>query len=299
MHVALEIIILLFRVLWTYIEALYCLFVPEPDLNVSGAVIFITGAGRGFGREMALKFGRLGAKLALVDLEEETVIETARLVSEEGGVAYGYQCDVTNIKDVGDVATKVRRDMGDVKILINNAGIMHVKSLLTLSEKDIRRTMEVNLIAHFWTIKEFLPAMLHMKYAHIVTISSMAGKEGSPLLTDYTASKFGARGLAEALGAELAYMKTFHIKQTTVFPMGANTRLVTDTYGHSEYRDKFVPLLTAEEVAEAIVHGVIKGQRYVHIPNHMKYTGFLNAILTAKAKWLMANFMDVGFRERK
>jgi len=299
MHIALEITVLIFRLLWTYVEAFFGLFMSVPDENLAGSVIFITGAGRGFGREMALKFGRMRARLALVDLEEASVLETAQLVSETGGVAYGYKCDVTNIKDVADVAAKVRRDLGDVKILVNNAGVMMVKSLLTLSEKEIRKTMDVNVMAHFWTLKEFLPAMLKMKSAHIVCVSSMAGKEGSPLLTDYTASKFAAHGLTEALETELAYMKTSHIKLTTVFPMGANTRLVTDAADHSEYRTRFMPMLTAEEVAQAIVEGVVKGRRYVHIPDHMKNAGAMKMILPKKGQRLLAQFVDVGFRERK
>ena len=71
-------------------------------------------------------------------------------IRERGGTATSYVCDVSKIEDIKDVAGKVRGEVGDVDILVNNAGILNGGALLELSEKDIRRTMDINIMAHFW-----------------------------------------------------------------------------------------------------------------------------------------------------
>ena len=71
-------------------------------------------------------------------------------IKERGGTATAYMCDVSKIEDIKDVSAKVRREVGDIDILVNNAGILNGGALLELSEKDIRRTMDINIMAHFW-----------------------------------------------------------------------------------------------------------------------------------------------------
>merc|ERR1711933_190432 len=118
--------------------------------------------------------------------------------------------DITDRAKVNEAAQKVfNRYPKGIDVLINNAGIVTGKSVLDLSERQIRKCFDVNVIAHFWTIQAFLPKMMHKsnekdEWCQIVTISSTAGRCGVSMLTDYCASKYACKGLAESLYAELS-----------------------------------------------------------------------------------------------
>lgn len=301
MLVVLQVLLLVLRVLWTYVEALVGLVLPRPAAkDVRGKVVVLTGAGRGIGREVALQLAARGTRLALLDIDDASVSETAQLVTELGRTAFAYKCDVTSARDVADVATRIRRDLGEVDILFNNAGVMAGKPLLQLDERQIRRTFDVNVLAHFWTLKEFLPSMLQRKSGHIVCTCSMSGKEGSPLLTDYTASKFAANGLMLALEAELHSLHADgYIQLTTIYPMAVDTRLVSDLAQHATWRGRFNPLLTVEVVAAAIVDGLLFNRREVFIPDHFKNVDFWTSVLTRKGKQMINDFIDAGFTLKK
>jgi all-trans-retinol dehydrogenase (NAD+) len=148
----------------------------------------------------------MGAKLSLSDINLQGLEETMQLCINEGVPAARImiaQCDVSKKDSITETASKARARFGPVTLLINNAGIVSGKTTLELTEPMIRRTLDVNTISHLYTIKEFLPEMIANKKGHIVSIASMAGLWGSPALTDYSASKFGAVAIDEALRLEL------------------------------------------------------------------------------------------------
>jgi all-trans-retinol dehydrogenase (NAD+) len=102
-----------------------------------------------------------------------------------------------------ETGNKVLKDVGDVTILLNNAGIMPQHQLLKHSEREIRSIFEINVIAHFWIFEAFLPKMMENNKGHIVALSSMAGILGLRNLVPYCGSKFAVRGIQEALSEEL------------------------------------------------------------------------------------------------
>ena len=114
-----------------------------------------------------------------------------------------YKVDISNKAAVYAAAQRVAEDIGNVSILINNAGIVTAKPLLDAPDERIIATMNVNSVAHFWTIKAFLPFMIEQNHGHIVTIASSAGTLGVAGLCDYCASKFAAVGIDESLRFEL------------------------------------------------------------------------------------------------
>lgn len=135
-----------------------------------------------------------------------------------------FKCDVTSVADVKASGVRARAAHGPVTMLINNAGIVSGKPTLENNEALIVKTFEVNTISHLWTIREFMPDMIANKKGHIVSIASMAGLAGSPMLTDYTGSKFGAVGINESLRTELL-MKGMGslVKTTLICPFYINT----------------------------------------------------------------------------
>ncbi len=168
--------------------------------------VFLTGAGSGLGRLMAVRLGKLGCKLSLSDINMAGLEETRALCKKEGvpeeRIAI-FVCDVSKKESILKGAQSARAAHGLVTLLINNAGIVSGKSTLELTDAMIEKTMQVNTIAHLHTIREFLPDMIQAKRGHIVTIASMAGLAGVPGLSDYCGSKYGAIGIDEAVRTEL------------------------------------------------------------------------------------------------
>merc|ERR1712216_163973 len=120
-----------------------------------------------------------------------------------GGKASAYQCDVTDRAAVYALADKVKSEVGAVTMLSNNAGIVTGKKLLDAPDALCEKTMQVNSIAHFWTVKAFLPDWIEANHGHLITIASSAGTGGVPGLADYCASKWAAIGFQESMRLEL------------------------------------------------------------------------------------------------
>lgn len=111
----------------------------------------ITGAARGIGRELALRFSRLGARVACVDIEEVENNETANLINQEGGKSFSYKCDVSNREQIKIMHARVQKDLGPVDMLINNAGIVWGHIYIDPSkDKFIIDQINVNLMGQYW-----------------------------------------------------------------------------------------------------------------------------------------------------
>src|ERR1700745_601898 len=102
---------------------------------------------------------------------------------------YYYKCDITSPALIASTATKIRKDVGEPTILINNAGVARGKNILDATEKDVRFTFEVNTLAHYWMVREFVPSMVKRNHGMIVTVASYASFIAVANLTDYCAHK--------------------------------------------------------------------------------------------------------------
>ncbi|XP_048728483.2 estradiol 17-beta-dehydrogenase 11-like [Ostrea edulis] len=257
--------------IYFYILEIFKFLSPTKRKDVRNEIVLITGAGHGIGREIALEFGRLGARVVIWDINKRTNDATAEEIKRNGGTAYAYVCDLTKTDDIRTTADKVRREIGDPYILVNNAGILTGGELLKLKEAHVRRTFEINTLSHFWTCQEFMPAMLTDNRGHIVTIASMSAKSGTAFLVDYSSSKYAAYGFAEALNEELSIMGKNGVQTTTVCPMFVDTGLV------KQPKDKIGRILTPREVALATVEGTLTNEEIVYVPGTMKFQMALSA----------------------
>jgi all-trans-retinol dehydrogenase (NAD+) len=131
-------------------------------------------------------------------------------------------CDVSDINSIKESGRIAKDKFGPVTLLINNAGIVSGKPILELSDFMIKKTIEVNTIAHLYTIREFLPDMIKLNKGHIVSISSIAGVVGLTKGSDYSASKFGAFAVDECLRLEMK-KNNYNIKTTCICPYYINT----------------------------------------------------------------------------
>lgn len=250
--------------------------------NVAGDTVLITGAASGIGKLLALKFARLGAKVALLDVNAAAVEEAAREVAKESQALGGkperishFVADLSDRVATQEIMDKVKQQIGEVSILVNNAGIVTGKKLLDANDKAIELTMRVNTEAHFWTIKALLPQMMSKNHGHIVTLASSAGLAGVPGLVDYCASKWGAVGTNESLRAELLKMGKTGVKTTCICPFFIKTGMFT---GAKTKWPRLIPLLEPEFAAERIMQAIRCNQELLVMPFSVHLT-FLAKIL--------------------
>nr|XP_013810078.1 PREDICTED: LOW QUALITY PROTEIN: epidermal retinol dehydrogenase 2 [Apteryx mantelli mantelli] len=150
-------------------------FIFPMQKNFPGEVVLITGAANGIGRQIALNFALWGATLVLWDIDEEGNKETSRLAQENGAKrVFAYQCDCSNREEVYEQVEKVRKEVGDVSILINNAGILLGKIFCGFPDTDFEKTLRVSFLSQVWTCKVFLPAMIACNHGHLVSVASTA-----------------------------------------------------------------------------------------------------------------------------
>jgi len=256
-----------------------CYLLSYPKRSIKGKLVMITGASGGVGRHLALEFSRAGANLVLLDLNKEgveAVAQEVRLAFPQSQV-YSYggmpQADVTNRQAMYDLRDTIEYDCGPVWCLVNNAGIVSGCDLLGSHDAKIVKTFEVNSLAHFWTVKAFLPKMLEKDDGHIVTIASLAGFFAAPRLVDYSASKFAARGFAEGLRMELRKMRKFGVQSTVICPGHIKTDLFKG------FSVSTVPSLEPQYVAEMTVYAVQHRRQVIVMPFSAYVGAFMKNLL--------------------
>jgi len=229
----------------------------------------------GIGKLMCEMLRAEGAIVVIWDINRNAISK----MKQKG--FHTYVVDVTSREKVFDAQKKVRDEVGVVDILINNAGIVNGQRLMDLKEDRIRLIMDVNVTSHFWTCQAFLGDMLKRDSGHVVTISSVAGLDGLPGMTDYCASKFACRGFAESLRRELLGTK---IKTTIIHPFVINTGMFHGSKSPSGIWKIFGSMLQPEYAAREILESVAAGQIRVLLPRRSYYLPALGEILPWKLR---------------
>ncbi|XP_030630230.1 short chain dehydrogenase/reductase family 16C, member 5a [Chanos chanos] len=302
MNFLLETLRLIVLSIFYHLEAFIKMFIPSKKKDVSGEIVLITGAGSGIGRLMALEFARMDVVLVLWDINLEGVKETTLQAKERGAdrIHY-YQCDCSNRAEVYRVADQVKSEVGDVSILINNAGIVTGKKFMDTPDALIEKTMEVNTMAHMWTYKAFLPAMTAKNHGHLVSVASSAGLIGVNGLADYCASKFAAIGFAESVNLELIAKGKDGVKTTIVCPYFINTGMFD---GCSTKWPHVLPILEPADVAKRVIDAILSDQFYLLLPRSLYFILALKGIIPFKLSIVLGmyfgafNFMD-AFKGRQ
>ncbi len=230
--------------------------------RIYGRNVLITGGASGIGLLVAEKLADRGAKVIIWDIDDSKMQDIEAQMKAKGFAIAVYRCDVSNRSEVYRVAEAVKADFGKVDILVNNAGIVSGKNLLECTDEQIEKSMSVNTLAHFWTVRAFLPEMIRAGSGHIVTISSAAGIIGASRLVDYCTSKFAAFGFDEALRVEIKQQK-WNVKTTVVCPYFFNTGMFE---GVKTRFPALLPILDQQQVAERIVRAIESDRTRVIMP---------------------------------
>ncbi|XP_003707776.1 short-chain dehydrogenase/reductase family 16C member 6 isoform X2 [Megachile rotundata] len=290
-----DVLLLLLKILCYIVEGVYRLFVPVEEKSVAGEIVLVTGAGHGIGREVALKYASLGATVVCWDLNQQGNDETINEIKKLGASkAYGYKCDVSNREEVFQVAEVMRKEVGNVTILINNAGIMPTRNLLDHTPEEIKRIFDINVMAHFWTLQAFLPSMIQKNHGHVVALSSVAGFFGLPNLVPYCASKFAVRGLMEALHEELRVSnkdKASNINFTTICPYMVNTGLCKKPKIRFT---SFMAIISPKDAAAEIVKAQRRNYVELSIPSFWAYINAFYRCAPETCLRSTIDFLDAG-----
>ncbi|KAK3329005.1 hypothetical protein B0H66DRAFT_634253 [Apodospora peruviana] len=215
----------------------------------SREIVVITGGAGGIGGQVVQLFAEKGITVVALDIQP--------LSFEAGPKVHYFKCDITSPQKVAAVGKEIRAKVGSPTILINNAGVVQGRTILDATEKDVRFTFDVNHFAHYWTVQEFLPAMIKANHGMVVTVASVASWVTVPNMVDYAASKAAAYSFHEGLTAELVTRYNAPKVRTVIVNQGyTQTALFT---GYNNDSPFIMPALHPATVAEAIVKKVLTG----------------------------------------
>jgi len=223
------------------------------QIDLKGKIAIITGGARGIGYAIAERMLDSGASVCLWDIDEERLL-IAKSALEKKGRTEIIKVELVCEEEVQQATDKVQSLFGKIDILVNNAGITGGNALTwELDTKLWRKVIEVNLIAPFITCHAVVPKMIANGYGRIINVASIAGKEGNPTASHYSASKAGLIGLTKSLGKELA---TKNIIVNCITPAAAKTEMFAQmTQQHIDYMLSKIPmnrLLLVEEAAAMV-----------------------------------------------
>ncbi len=171
---------------------------------LEGKVALITGASRGIGKGIALKFASEGADIAFTDLfDDENMANTVKEIEALGVRAKGYASNAADFAQTEEVVAKVKEDFGHINVLVNNAGITKDGLMLKMSEAQWDAVIDVNLKSAFNYIHAIVPIMMRQRQGSIINMASVVGVHGNAGQANYAASKAGLIALAKSIAQEV------------------------------------------------------------------------------------------------
>lgn len=272
--------------------ALWRLLARRPHKDLRGSNVCITGAALGIGRVQALEFARAGARVILLDVrlaEAQRVCDEIRASVPHAPAPLVRQLDVSDRAAVYAVASELGAVLapGGVDVLVNNAGVVSGRPFLASPDEHLQRTMNVNALAHFWTVKAWLPGMLARGRGHIVTIASTMGYAGAAGLADYCASKHAAIGFHESLMLELR-KDGAPVDTTLVCPYAISTGM----FGGISLRMQWLlPHLDEGAVGRRIVQAVQQRELALVLPPVLGWVIPLARLLPLRAAIAMGEYL--------
>ncbi len=192
--------------------------------ELEGRVALITGGAGGIGQAIGRRFVAAGATVALADIDVDGAAAAAKALTDGGAAAAGFGGDVSRVADVEALVASVVDRFGRIDVLVNNAGFMgRTAPLWELSDQDWQRVLDVDLTSVFLVSRAVIPHMRRAQRGSIVSIASIAGKEGTPQLIPYSVAKAGIIAFTKALGKEVILEG---IRVNCVAPAVVETRLL-------------------------------------------------------------------------
>ena len=173
------------------------------DLGIKGKVALVTGGARNLGKADAVVLAREGCAVAVLDLNGEGALETAKKIADKGGTATGYACDISDRAQVASTIAQVEKDLGPVDVLVNNASIVFtVAQLKDMKDEDWDLNINVNLTGTYNVTRAVFPGMRERRWGRVICMASVAGLMGGFGQTAYSTTKMGVIGFARSVALE-------------------------------------------------------------------------------------------------
>lgn len=237
--------------------------------------VLVTGASSGIGAMLAKRFAQEGARnLVLVARRVDALRETKRQIQAEypNTNVIIESVDVAKKEQIYALQKKVSDSIGDIGVLILNAGIVSGKKFQDQTDEDAERLMQVNTMSHFYLTRAFLPAMIRRNKGHVITVGSVAGMIGVGQMTDYATSKFGAFAFNEALRAELRSLgrhasnsrRGEGVQVLCVCPYYIDTGMFKNVQNNNV--PWLIPILKPDDVVERTMLGAKRCEQLIVMP---------------------------------
>ena len=238
-----------------------------PDAwDLRGKTVFITGAARGIGAEVARRVAGAGARVALIDLEPEKL---EALAEELGPDAVAFEADVTDWEALERAVAGTVDRFGGIDVVFANAGIAPVGTIATISREDFERTVEVNLLGVWRTVRTCLPHVVERR-GYVLIVASLAAALHSPFQGHYAATKAGVEAFANVLRSEIAstgtdvgvcyfsFIDTDMVREAFANPAADKLR--------EQYPAPIRSVAPLERVGKAVLRGIERRARQVTVP---------------------------------
>jgi len=261
------------------------------SIDLKNKVVLITGASSGFGEDAARLFAKEGCKIVLAARRLDRLQALAAEIQTAGGEALAIPVDVNQPAEI-KIMVQTALDLYErIDILFNNAGYGSVDWFENLKpERDIETIIRVNLVGTMLVTREILPHMLKRGTGHIINMSSVAGLIASPLLTTYSAGKYGVRAFTDALRREVS---PFGIKVSGIYPGPATTEFgkkLERTRSREKVRKLKYPHLTSEYVASRVVAVAKRPVRSLVIPWWFRVITTFDMLFPVVVDWILYFF---------
>jgi NADP-dependent 3-hydroxy acid dehydrogenase YdfG len=260
-------------------------------VDLRNKVVLITGASSGFGEDAARLFAKEGCRVVLAARRLDRLQALAQDIQADGGEALAIPMDVNEPAEIAVMVQTALDLYGKIDILFNNAGFGSVDWLENLEpDRHIETMIRVNLIGTMLVTRAIIPHMLKQRSGHVINMSSVAGLIAAPLISNYSASKYGVRAFTDALRREVS---PFGIKVSGIYPGPAVTEFgknIKDTRSRQTIKKIKYPHLTSEYVAMRVVNVARHPVRSLVIPWWFRVITGFDMMFPIVVDWILYFF---------
>lgn len=243
--------------------------------NLQGKKVIVTGGAMGIGLATCRRLVREGCEVTIWDLSQKEMENAAAELKGTGANVFAYPCDVSDKDRVHELADQAKKDMGQVDILINNAGYVRHGMFWDQPVEDAVKQIDVNVNALFYSIHEFLPDMLARNSGHIVNVSSGVAISSAPGLAAYTTSKWAVWGMTDVMRLEVMAAGKDGVKFTSVHPGNIVTGMFEGFKINMAGRLLAPPVKDHDVIAKGIVEAGLKKNRHLVVRPRSLYLGMI------------------------
>uniref|UniRef100_A0A158Q6V5 Dehydrogenase/reductase SDR family member 8 n=1 Tax=Elaeophora elaphi TaxID=1147741 RepID=A0A158Q6V5_9BILA len=254
--------------------------------SVNGRTVVITGGASGIGKRLAELFAiRLGAKVAILDINQHGAQETVDNIVKSGGIAQCWKCDISQVEEVNECARQINIAFGNVDIIICNAAVLYIGRMLDLTISQLQNSLDVNVMGMINTVRAFLHSMEQRNEGQIVAISSIAGFCG------------GTNGIMQCLEMEMKDKGLNGIRCTTVCPYFTRTPMILNL--RMRPTSMWLPFMSINRCACEIADAILREKNIAFVPHYISIIAHLKGLLSERVENACREYLNCRYEPLK